>query len=1037
MHNLDNIKKFFGSALSKERASIVDDYIDNLEFLHFSEQSYLECHGDVADAVKEGSIRSGYQHWVVHGEKEGRNGSGLSPHRDRMLGPRENAGGRLKVVLYAPISAVSGLGTAARGYAAVLKGKDWDLEVIDSTACLYPHRQFDPILVPSQKADVVIIHHNPDALPSFFRKVDRSILDNTYVVGIWVWELSSFPMEWVDSFGAVDEVWVPSEFCAQAVRSSAPSAVPVHVIPHVVEPYVPEMIYERSHFGIPEKSFAFLYMFDVSSFMVRKNPIVAVKAFKRAFGDDPSTVLVLKYHSSSSDISAVRKLMHLATGTNVIFLDDMYSSDKVHSLKHVCDCFVSPHRAEGFGLNIAEAMLMDKPVVATGYSGSSDFLTEETGFPVRYKLTEVAVKGTAYPPRYVWADPDIDHLAEQMRVVRQGGELVEARIAKAHAMIVETLSSEAVARRVNERLATYPRLVDNRPLGGDTADMLRLNNAWRHPISFLEPDEAARVRELGASPKFSVIVPVYNIAPHLLEACVRSVIAQSYPYWELCLCDDASTSAATLALLESLRGLDQRIKVRRLAVNQGISRCTNKAVEFATGDYLAFLDNDDTIAPDALFRYAEAIVRDPKADLLYCDEDKIDFNGRFVDHYFKPDWSPEHLESCMYVLHMLVVRKPLFLEIGGYRPEYTGAQDYDFALRLSALGAKIVHVPYVLYHWRMIAGSASAQVDAKPQGLANAKAALEDYAATKYGADALVEDGELQGLFRVRHGRELLPPVTLVITTNNVTKAIEGRGTINLPGHFLQSIAEKTDYPNYRVLVVSNGALDEKARQTLSVLGGDEIVYTGSMSPFNFPDKANFSIRSAETDVVVLLNDDLEVRSSGWLRALVEPLQNREVGAVGCRLLYPNGRIQHAGVVLGVNRTTAHIYHGHPGDTIGYNGFPRLIRNYSAVTGACMATRRSLFNAVGGFDPCFPVDFNDTDYCLKLRELDFRVVYTPFCELVHFESQTAVRTSQDPGEVERFLSRWQAVLDRDPYYNPNLSRSSITFEPNRGAWPVE
>jgi len=275
-----------------------------------------------------------------------------------------------------------------------------------------------------------------------------------------------------------------------------------------------------------------------------------------------------------------------------------------------------------------------------------------------------------------------------------------------------------------------------------------------------------------------------------------------------------------------------------------------------------------------------------------------------------------------------------------------------------------------------------------------------------------------------------------VMTTNSTTRDVAHRGEINLPENFLRSILEKTEYNNYRVLISSNGVLTDECRKMLSGCGGREIVYCGPQGRFNFADKANFSMLSAETDLVVLLNDDMEIRNGEWLGALVDQIVKEDVGAVGAHLTYPDDRIQHCGMVVGVNETSAHVYHGYPGETVGYNGYPAIIRNYSAVTGACMATRRTIYEQVGGFDTAFATDFNDTDFCLRLRRLGYRVVYTPFARLYHFESQTAVRSQQAPAERDLFVSRWQDVITNDPYHNPNLRKDSITFDPQPQLWPV-
>lgn len=988
----------------------------------FNPLSYLLANPDLAVI---GEAEHLARHWHEHGRQEVRQGAGISRYIGRKPWPGPRSSEQVRVAFYGPITALSGLGAASRGYVSALRRTGVDLEVVDAGPALYP-AQGRVIPLPQVKPDVLIVHINPDALGNFFRLVDRSILDETYVIGIWAWELMAFRPEWIESFGAVDEVWTPSEFVSEAVRAASPGGIHVVTVPHVVETPTVNPDASRRAFGLPEDAFVFLSAFDVSSAFERKNPEAVLEAFSTTFRGDPSAFLVMKYHSSSSGSDQIAVMRRRFEASNVLFLDSLMSEDKIVALRQVADCFVSAHRSEGFGLNIAEAMAIGKPVIATGYSGNMQFCDESNSLLLPISLTEVEQGTPHYPVGSVWAEPDKAALAAAMQQVAEDRTFAAALGKRAAESVARDLSCQAIAGLIGSALQRISS--DGLESMNNLAE--RASLAWRHPGALGSSEFAT-----GDWPLISVIVPVYNIAPDLLDACVESVLRQTYPHWELCLCDDASTNPATVDYLERLRGRDQRIRIRRLDRNGGISVATNAAVEMSTGEYVAFVDNDDTIEPDALQCYAEAIRQHPGCDLLYCDEDKIDFSGNYVDHYFKPDWSPEHLESCMYVLHMLTLRKKTFLALGGYRPDYTGAQDYDLALRVARSGGTAVHVPRVLYHWRMIPGSASAEVDAKPAALINARRALIDYAQERYGPDAKVEDGLLTGLFRITRGHLSQPPVTLVMTTNNGTKEVEGRGTINLPGNFLKSIVDRTDYPNYRVILSSNGVLSDECRSVLDQIGGKEIVYRGASTPFNFPDKANFSILAAETEIVVLLNDDMEIRNSGWLNALVDQIVKEDVGAVGAHLCYPNGRIQHAGMVVGVNETSAHIYHGHDGDTVGYNGFTSIVRNYSAVTGACMATKRSLYERVGGFDRAFAIDYNDTDYCLKLRSLGYRVVYTPFARLYHFESQTAVRTEQNPQEKALFLSKWKEVIQRDPYYNPNLRRDSITFEPLEHCWP--
>lgn len=525
----------------------------------------------------------------------------------------------------------------------------------------------------------------------------------------------------------------------------------------------------------------------------------------------------------------------------------------------------------------------------------------------------------------------------------------------------------------------------------------------------------------------SVVVPVHDTPPDLLEACIESVVRQAYENWELCICDDASARPETIAALEKWRGADPRIRIVRSDQNLHISRASNLAAEQATGRYLAFLDHDDLLHPRALYEVAKADLAHPDIDLLYTDEDKIDPSGAHCDEYLKPDWSPEHLDSVMYVLHLLVIRKSLFWRLGGLRDEVTGAQDYDLALRASALARRIHHVDKVLYHWRMIPGSAAASVDAKPYALARARRAVVDALAAR-GERGEVENGLFEGSFRVRRPLEGEPPVTLLVLTNHGRRDVEGRGDVDLLANFVASIRSRSSYRNYRILVVDNGNISEASRAFLA-REGVRLESFDYRPPFNFPQKLNFALRFVETELVILLNDDLEVITPDWIESLLEHAQRPDIGAVGAQLLYPDGRIQHAGIVLGLNGAAGHVFHGMPAALVGYNGFSHLVRNYSAVTGAVLATRLSILRELKGFDESLAVDYNDVDFCLRVRSLGLRIVYTPFCRLYHFEGSTVKRKVQNPAEAGRFSERWRAVIERDPYFNTGLSRTDTLVVP--------
>ena len=449
-------------------------------------------------------------------------------------------------------------------------------------------------------------------------------------------------------------------------------------------------------------------------------------------------------------------------------------------------------------------------------------------------------------------------------------------------------------------------------------------------------------------PRISVLMPVYNTPPDVLEEAIQSVLEQSYEDWELCICDDRSTSQATIQVLERFRGCDPRLKITRAPENLHIARATNLAAEFATGDFVGFLDHDDLLTPNALHLMAQAVLAEPEADVLYSDEDKLEQDGAFSEPYLKPDWSPEHLGSVAYLLHFMMVRKSLFLAVGGLRHEYTGAQDYDLSLRTTALARKVVHVPHVLYHWRKIAGSAAAVVDAKPQALINAGLAVEDFARSQ-DPDAHVSPGLFTGSFRINWPVDATRPVTLLMMTDSRRRDVPGRGDILLVEHAVRSIYEKSTFKNFELIVYDNGRMPTDVHDELTALGA-RVERHDLKLPFSFPEKINAGFKLIETEDVIILNDDIEVISPDWIEALLAHSRRDGVGAVGARLLYPNDRTQHAGIVLGVHGASTHIFHNQPRDEVGYCGYTHVVRNYSAVTGAVLATRRSLIEQLSGFD---------------------------------------------------------------------------------------
>ena len=544
------------------------------------------------------------------------------------------------------------------------------------------------------------------------------------------------------------------------------------------------------------------------------------------------------------------------------------------------------------------------------------------------------------------------------------------------------------------------------------------NQPWTRPSD--TPDAA-----LFDGPTISLVMPVFNTPADILDQAIRSVIYQTYGNWELCICDDASSAPDCIAILEDWRGFDPRLKITRSEKNLGISGATNAAACFASGEFIGFLDHDDVLTEDALVRFAEAIIRDPSADVLYSDEDKLERDETLSEPFFKPDWSPEHLYSTPYILHLMLVRSELFFRLGGLDSAYSGAQDYDLSLRATAAARKVIHVPGVTYHWRKIPGSAAEVVDAKPQALERGRLAVEAFAKSQ-DPGAVVKPGLFMGSFRVCWSLDLTESVTVLILTGCKRRNIPGRGDLLLVENAVDSILAKSTHPNVRIIVLNDGDMPGKLRQKFEARGVRVVDHAATV-PFNYSTKLNLGVSYVETENLIILNDDVEVISSDWIEALLEPSRRSGVGVVGARLLYPDGRLQHAGIVLGLGGPTGHAFHNLPSDQIHYCCYSHVIRNYSAVTGAAMAIRTSLFRDLGGYDEGFPVDFNDVDFCLRLGQRGYRCVWTPYATLFHFEGSSLVRASAPAEDRQKFEERWADSVHVDPYYNIHLPRHRSDF----------
>lgn len=541
----------------------------------------------------------------------------------------------------------------------------------------------------------------------------------------------------------------------------------------------------------------------------------------------------------------------------------------------------------------------------------------------------------------------------------------------------------------------------------------------------------SRVRSLSARPRVSVIMPTYNPPIDMLRSAIDSVRNQIYPDWELCIADDCSTDPAVMQVLEQYAAADARVKVMRREQNGHISAASNTALSLVTGEWVALLDHDDILTEHALALVALALDANPDAGIVYSDEDKLDETGHRIDPFFKPDFDPLLLLGQNFVSHLGVFRKDLVDRVGGYRVGYEGSQDWDLTLRVSELldPSQVVHVPHVLYHWRVHASSTASLVSAKPYAVEAGQRAVVDHLGRTDRRAQTTYVGQL-GFNRVTWDIDgPAPKVSIVVTTR------DGR----LLPRCIDSVCGLTQYPNFEVVVVDNAS---RSRPTLEYLRGNEHRISVIRDERTWSESAlnNNAVAHTTGDVVCLMHDDTEVISGSWLTEMVSQLRQPGVGAVGAKLYYGDGRVQHAGVVLGVFGVAAHAHRNFDRLAAGHFGHLQVAHSVSAVTAACAVIRRDAWEHIGGFDEAnLPNVLNDVDLCLRLSEAGWKIVWTPYAELFHDESSDPDIDGEGPGResyaqaVSWMKTRWGTNgLRKDPYYNPNLT---LDAEDLSLAWP--
>lgn len=545
--------------------------------------------------------------------------------------------------------------------------------------------------------------------------------------------------------------------------------------------------------------------------------------------------------------------------------------------------------------------------------------------------------------------------------------------------------------------------------------------------SFPTPETVRLQREypFGRKIKISILVPLYNTPEKFLTEMLDSVVNQTYPNWELCLADGSDAQHAYVGeICERYREADSRIIYRKLDKNEGISGNTNECLKMATGEYIGLFDHDDILHPCVLFEYMKVIC-EKGADYIYCDE--ATFKNGNIDNmitlHFKSDYAPDTLRANNYICHFSVFSRDLLEGTELFRTRFDGSQDHDMILRLTSAAKCVAHVPKLLYYWRSHSGSVASGIEAKTYAIEAARGAVADHLARQGFRDfEIVSTRAFETIFRIKYALTGHPLISVVIANKDHAEDLR---------RCISSILDKSTYDNYEIIVVENNSVSGDIRAYYEELEKHPqirvITYQGE---FNYSKINNLGAAFAAGEYILLLNNDTQVISVNWMEELLMYAQREDVGAVGAKLYYEDKTIQHAGIVigLGAHRTAGHTHYKVNIENVGYMGKLCYAQDVTAVTGACLLVKKTLYDRVGGLDESFAVALNDVDFCLKLRRLGYLNVFNPYCELYHFESKSrGLDDKQDKAaryneESARFRERWKEELEKgDPYYNPNFS----------------
>ncbi|MCL4392895.1 glycosyltransferase [Patescibacteria group bacterium] len=652
-------------------------------------------------------------------------------------------------------------------------------------------------------------------------------------------------------------------------------------------------------------------------------------------------------------------------------------------------------------------------------------------------INKTAYEIDKYKHNILDKDTHIKNLETQLSVKDKNAKNLETQLSVKDKNIGEYISAVHYYRGVESRLQSEINILNTRLNNIFNSRLWKVyslyariknlfiikGNSYKKLMQDLENDKFSKFDEISVKeklskskykPLISIIMPVYKIDIKILKMTIQSVKNQIYKNWEICIVDDNSRSFSLFLYLLYLKFTNKNIKVSFSLRNMGIAETSNKCIKKAIGEYIALLDDDDLLTRNALAENILLLNLHKGADLIYSDEDKLDNKNKLVEQFFKPDWSKYRFLSNMYTSHLSLYRKSIIDEIEGFRSGFEGAQDYDLMLRFIEKTNNIYHIPKILYHWIKIEGSTSQKYDAKPIASQSSIKALKEYLERNKIKGEVLKD-KYPGLFKINY--EILdnPKVSIIIPTKDKVKYLK---------KCISSILKKTIYKNYEIFVVDNNSIEDptfKYYKELEKYKNIKILYY--KKKFNFSAINNFAVSKTNTDYILFLNNDMQVINKEWLSEMIQYIQKEDVGIVGAKLLYKNGTIQHAGLQIGYGGVAGHIYRFMKDGAI-YFFDPQGVREVSGVTGACLLIKKDLFNKIGKFDDKnLKIAFNDVDLCLKVRKLGYKIIYTPYARLYHYESLSR-GNSLDENEVKFMMKKWNKILKSDPYYNPNLPISS-------------